>query len=208
LTLWDLDTEQSMAGPRLAADLLGKPYRLLFSGDGRRLIGQSFEWARGGEAWGRAVGRITVWDVSGDRGVAVLSEIEYRTNAATVFPAVSPDGRHFAAFLNLSVASVIDLDNGRVRLSLRGHSRNVHHLSFSADGRRLLSVGAKAFTAPTEREANKAEGKVWDVETGQELLAVPLETVGYGLRSEALFFDGRRLLEIVEGRLRILDGTP
>ena len=71
------------------------------------------------------------------------------------------------------------------QLTLGHDNRAVQAVAFSPDGRRLASVGGAS------RGASRPEVKVWDAQTGQEILSLPGH-VG-GLRSVAFSPDGRRL---------------
>ena len=52
---------------------------------------------------------------------------------------------------------------GQETLTLKGHSGSVHSVSFSPDGKRIVSGGG---------EYKKPEIKVWDARTGEETLSL------------------------------------
>src|SRR5262249_6057365 len=101
---------------------------------------------------------------------------EYRggnlTRALELLEASDPRLRHW------EWAYVRRLCVGRMR-ELRGHTRTVHCVAFSADGQRIAS-------ASEDRTI-----KVWDAHAGQELLS--LKGHGDGVTSVAFSPDGKRL---------------
>src|SRR5262249_30617564 len=77
--------------------------------------------------------------------------------------AVSPDGKRLATaslrFEGMNPfheVQVVDLHTGKVLLTLKGHASQINSVAFSPDGKRLASAGG--------------EVKVWDLQTGKELL--------------------------------------
>jgi WD40 repeat protein len=75
--------------------------------------------------------------------------------------AVSPDGGLVAAATAGGLVRLFDPAKGELIESLHGHLNAVFALSFSPDGRRLVSEGGQRETI-----------KLWDVGTRQELLTL------------------------------------
>jgi len=114
--------------------------------------------------------------------------------------AVSPDGRWVAATPSASAGGttvhVWDAASGaEVQVIPQTAGEDVTTLSFSPDGRRLASAGFDA------------KVKVWDTETGLELLTL----AGHKSWIWKMHFspDGQRILSCGRDRtLRIWDGSP
>jgi WD40 repeat protein len=100
--------------------------------------------------------------------------------------AYSPDGSRLAGASRDNLVYVWDVNSGELLLSLAGHGpgtiaegllSGVIDVAFSPDGARLASAGADGVA------------KVWDAETGEELLAFTNHTAG--LHNLAYSPDGR-----------------
>ncbi len=122
----------------------------------------------------------------------------------------SADGRYLAAAIGQHTGNALNKIPGEVRVwkvgtwelvwRLRGHQETVYSVGFSPDSRRLVSAGGKT--------NNKAEVKVWDLTTGQEVWTLP--TPWRGICYDAAFSpDGRRLALVgTNNKLLLYDGTP
>jgi WD40 repeat protein/predicted Ser/Thr protein kinase len=95
----------------------GRPLRVLFSGDGRRLAALSGP--------GRQV--LQVWDPA-------TGQEEFTLRDAGAWVALSPDGRRLAAGTNGGAVTVWDLTTGREAFTLRGPTLPVLGAAFSPDG--------------------------------------------------------------------------
>ena len=109
--------------------------------------------------------------------------------------AFSPDGQRIVTgggdlfSRHVGYAEVWDAQTGQEILALQGHTDLVMSVAFSPDGRRIVtgSRGDKHKQSGTSGEA-----KVWDAQTGQELLA--LKGFNEGVSSVAFSPDGRRIV--------------
>jgi WD40 repeat protein len=90
--------------------------------------------------------------------------------------------------------SLVEVPTGRVRHVW--HDTVAMSLAFSPDGLRLVSV---------EYQSNGWVPKIWDTDTGHEILTLPRGQGGSRLRFTA---DGHRLVETSGGSLQVWDATP
>ena len=100
--------------------------------------------------------------------------------------AFRPDGRWLAACSNPAQGRasgevrVFDLATGRRILTLRGHTSQVWGVTFTRDGRRIVTSGLD-FTV-----------KIWETETGQEVFTLRGHT--NGVSGVAFSPNGRRMV--------------
>jgi WD40 repeat protein len=104
--------------------------------------------------------------------------------------AFSPDGKRLASASSDKTVKVWDVQTGQQTLTIKGHTVPVWSVAFSPDGKRLASGSGTEGVGPAHR--NPAELKVWDVQTGQELLTL-LKGVTGMVSSVAFSPDGKRL---------------
>jgi WD40 repeat protein len=130
-------------------------------------------------------GTVQVWDAQ--TGQETLTW-KGHTNPATSV-CFSPDGRRLASASGREV-KVWDARTGQEQLSLKGHANPVSGVCFSPDGRRLASAsGDRTRAVPREfgrpagasrlvgasggaDRSEPGEVKVWDAQTGQEVLTL------------------------------------
>jgi WD40 repeat protein len=157
LRLWDLSGEQ----PKQAHTLTGDCMDLAFSPDEQFL------------AAGCQFGRVRLWDVS--TGLALPDVWGYESGVVWCQRvAFSFDGRRLAAGTDHGVVRVFDLSARQLLSTLSGHLGQTLALHWFPDGKTLAVAG----TGPI---------RLWDVEIGQECLALAVpdyKTVELALSSD------------------------
>jgi WD40 repeat protein len=111
-----------------------------------------------------------VWDA---RSGQQLLELQGHTDGVTSV-AFSPDGKRLASGFYDGTVKVWDAQTGQQLLTHQGHTGPIRSVAFSPDGTRIAraSGGSDAQGNPLPGEAN-----VWDVRTGQQLLALQGHTL-------------------------------
>jgi WD40 repeat protein/serine/threonine protein kinase len=141
---------------------------VIFSPDGRRLAS-----AGGGAVQLEPVpGEVKMWDAQTGKELFTLKDLSRGSRNV----AFSPDGKHLvsagsgAPLLgeNSSEVTVWDAQTGQERFTLKDLPRGLHSVTFSPDGKRLAGIAAARFMNG-QRVADN-EVKVWDAQTGKELL--------------------------------------
>jgi eukaryotic-like serine/threonine-protein kinase len=110
--------------------------------------------------------------------------------------AFSPDGKRLAsATSGDNAVKVWDAQTGKEMVTLKGHTGGPWSVAFSPDGKRLASGGVNLDLTKTDGQgklfANYGEVKVWDAQTGKELLTPKGHTDG--VHSVAFSPDGKTL---------------
>jgi WD40 repeat protein/tetratricopeptide (TPR) repeat protein len=110
--------------------------------------------------------------------------------------AFSPDGRRLAGGFGDRTVKVWDAQTGQELLALKGHTGAVLSVAFSPDGRRLASTSG--VWDGDNLQLVSGELKVWDAQTGQQLLALKGHTGE--LSTVAFSPDGTRIASGSGGR--------
>jgi WD40 repeat protein len=152
---WDIDRSLHICGLALA-----------FSPDGRTLVVGGLE---------RDIVTLDLVDDGPERSLAIpvreISDVKF-----------SPDGQTLALSSRRSCDILLwDVQAGRERMTLRGHSSTVVMIAFAPDGRSLASTESGALTV-----------LVWDLDTGQ----VRHRLAGHGALSLAYSPDGCQLATV------------
>lgn len=128
---------------------------------------------------------------NGDRAIVGVSEPDYSSHAASVWDlasgdvltaprrammlvscaAFSPDGTRAVAGSEDTSMCIWDVDSGRELRRIEGHGGNIRSVTFTPDGRRLLSSsGTDYYDADLLQELGVDNTvRLWDVESGSEL---------------------------------------
>ena len=168
LKLWDAQTGKLRGTVRRQ----GRPLAALaFSADGKSLL------------FAVKDGSVGVWDVAGGRQQKSFRVARGELTGA----AFAPGGKLLALSASgprtgrTAPVQVWDVDTGKPRRSLAGHQHAAYTLQFSADGKKLMTAGARDRTRAdgpgigSPSDATVPEVKVWDVARGS---AVTLPTGG------------------------------
>ena len=180
-------------------ELLSLPARskhvrcLAFSPDGDRIIG------------GLDNGKVKVWDTSRtpNRYSLTHPEVAYCL-------AFSPDGRRIVTGSEDRLAHVWSSASGQKLLTLRGHSqrmRGVYTVAFSPDGERIATgAGGSDLHTRLHTRTTWGEIKVWDAQSGQEQLHIPLSAF-YGGGSVRFSPDGQQLITAINDKVQLWDAS-
>jgi WD40 repeat protein len=152
-----------------------------FSPDGKHLV------LGGGDRSGSGPGELKVWNAQ--TGKEIVSLQGHTAKVTTV--AYSPDGKRLASGSGDKTVKVWDAQTGRELLTFKKHSGQVNSVAFSPDGKRLASGSGTWDQTAAKGGYVAVELKVWDAQTGQELLA--LEGHNTAVRTVVFSPDGKRL---------------
>jgi WD40 repeat protein len=139
--------------------------------------------------------KVALWDPHGGPPVAVLS-----FDARPLSASLAPDGRHAVIGLRQEVGPahvvpvlvVASLEPDATRTVLAGHTADVNHAEWSADGTRVLSASADG------------TARIWDARRGVELLRID---AGERLWTARFSPDGRRVLTTGARTARVWDAS-
>ena len=123
-----------------------------FSRDGKRLI------------MAHHAGEISSWDVASGDELELFQD--YDPSAAQPCLAISADGKQIASGSFNATIKIWD-ETGKLTTTLQGHKNPIRSLSFSPDGKRIVSVSG-GIVLPS----NDHTVKLWDVATGEELISL------------------------------------
>jgi WD40 repeat protein len=176
VTVWDveagipfLDFEEHKA----------RVVRVGYSPDGKRIASASQD------------GALLVWDANDSKVLRALRgwyQVRFCFNS---------DGAYLAATSEDGKAKLWHLESGKdVRTIESPNDFRIQHLSFSPDGKRLLTV-AESF-------ARKALVQVWEAETGKELLNFQ-EPIVSPFRHDVCFSPDGQRIAVAFGELKVFD---
>jgi len=159
----------------------------MFAPDGKQLL--AFE----------ANSTVSVWDWASAKllrtvaGLRSGGKVAMKGNASEAGPVCSPDGNTLMYFGNSNVLAFLDLKSGKKIDGTSGHTAGLLSLSFTPDGKHLVTLASD----DTRRK--------WEAASGKDLgpIDVPDPSKGNlfgGLRGQMLSPDGRYVVE--------LQGTP
>jgi WD40 repeat protein len=179
--VWDAQTGQELLTIR---GHTGALHSLAFSPDGKCLASASRDTT------------VKVWDAR--TGQELLS-----LKGGGMFSSVafSPDGKRLAT-ANMGGIKVWDAQTGQELLAIQGvNSDGFGSVAFSPDGKRLASGSSSM--GPLGETPKPGEVKVWDAQTGQELVTLKGHT-GSGVR--VVFSpDGKHLASCADNTVRLWD---
>jgi WD40 repeat protein/serine/threonine protein kinase len=158
--VWDAQTGQEILTLKGHTDDVRN---VAFSPDGKRLASASKD------------GTVKVWDAITSPGPRTLKGHPAYISSV----AFSPDGKRLAGASDDTTVKVWDAQTGQELLSLKGHANPVWGVAFSPDGKRLAS-GSGTYDQ-TKRVYVSGEVKIWDAQTGQELVSLTHSGGVYGV---------------------------
>ncbi len=110
---------------------------------------------------------LKLWDAAGGRPTS----LKLTGSTDQVIEAVlSADGKVVAAGCRDKLVRVWNLETGEA-FSLEGHTRSVSHVSISADGKRVASMGRRLQVPGNPESQLEAEIKVWDLARRKQIMS-------------------------------------
>jgi WD40 repeat protein len=128
--------------PRTLRGHLKAVVSVAYSPNGARLISGSTD------------GTVKLWDAKSGKELETLSGYSTHIKSGLAY---SPDGMFFAAAMDNYTIAIVDAEGERQTRFLRGHTDEVYALSYSPNGRQLVSVSLDG------------TARIWDAVTGREL---------------------------------------
>jgi WD40 repeat protein/serine/threonine protein kinase len=170
IKVWDADTGAILHGFK------GTGTCVAFSPDGKRLATNAPDKS------------VKVWNAKKDQERAIY-QVEDGNSVA-----FSRDWRYMGSACLDNSVKVKDLRTGEDIVVLRGHTVPVHRIRFSNDGKLIATGGGGKRTASggySVGPTDKAELRVWNLQTGKELFSVP-DLLG-NVQSMSFSPDGTRI---------------
>jgi WD40 repeat protein/serine/threonine protein kinase len=150
--LWDATSTQEARTFNMHANNVTS---VVFSPDGKRVASASVDQT------------VKMWDVLTGKELVTCKGHTGAVNSV----AFSPDGKRLASGAEDKSVKVWDAQSGQELFTCKGqHSTAVNSVAFSPDGRRLAS-GSGGTWGKAKQASVPGAVKVWDAETGQELVS-------------------------------------
>ena len=108
-------------------------------------------------------GEIKRWDVASGKELDSIQKVNFSAGDPCI--AFSGDGMQIASGSRDTMINIYETLTGKQIITLRGHVNPVRSLSFSPDGKRIVSISGVA--GSTDHTV-----KLWDVATGEELISL------------------------------------
>ena len=188
--VWDAVSGQCVLGP-----LVGHTNwvtSVSFSPDGLRIVSGSFD------------GTLRVWDADvtktmTDRCIKILHGHEYAPDSVSWDP--SPGSDRIVSGGEGKTVWIWDASTGVVLHKLRGHTSHVRSVSFSPDGKRIVSASGDSFNYDDKTLL------VWNASTG--ILEKTLTGHATGVRSVSFSLDGKHIVSgAYDKTVRVWDANP
>ena len=158
---------------RLVSNVTGEALRAIETGS--PVIGLSISPDDRLIAAGMADNTVGVWQLESGTELYRLTGHEMMVTDVEF----SPVGDVLASSSADSSVRIWDVESGTVRDTLQKHIDYVIKLSFSADGVRLASSSAAIGVDESERTPEHNTIQVWDVASGDNVLTIPPDGIGY-----------------------------
>ena len=153
LKLWNAATGKEVWTWNVGLQILKDAH---FSPDGKQIIAACYS-------------EIKRWDVASGTELNPIKDGDLSGISAI---AISADGTRIAAESRHATIKLFDTETGEVVNTLRGHVKQVRSLSFSPDGKRIVSISGGG------PKSSDHTVKLWDVATGEELISLEGQSSG------------------------------
>jgi WD40 repeat protein len=160
--------------------------------------------------------RVLVWKIAPDKVEQILSVPfglrEVASSGESIGIATSADSTLLAVSTmtgrTTSEIRVWNLTTAKETHAFRSLAGDFEYLAFSKDNKRLIAAGVSNYGTSD----HLAEARIWELDDGQELMAIPLgNSLGTTLGATNYHFDGNRFLGVgwneKGGELRILNAS-
>lgn len=179
MRVWDVEAGHELF--RLEDQGSGVSLSLIFTLDGKSIIGGSTLRDRNFRVWSASTGR-EIRRIPADRSL-------------TPCLTLSPDGQRIACVHGPNALSLIDIEGGETAKVLNGHTVPTQGVIFSPDGKLIASCAGN----PPGMNPGDGEVKLWDADSGREIRALARSSAGF--LDLAFSPDGKRLATISRDHL-------
>jgi WD40 repeat protein len=168
--VWDVESGRRLHELKTRASL----YKAELSSDGTQVVATDEN------------GDVAIWNVASGE---LLQQVSCRKGSYDA--AFSPDGSRVVTACNDDYARVWDVGTGRPITPELRHSGPVYGVAFSPDGKRVVTFDQKAEGPEDDPAAAKHYARVWNAESGDEVLKLAHGPV---LESASYSRDGKRIV--------------